>query len=181
MIGHKTGIRSLWNTEERQQNDPSSHKDRGEQGCHYLSTGMTDWKSSLIASSLLRTDRNLGTAPTKQETWFREYLKSPPIFFCERLLEPDGWWFFFFFFCFCFCFPTRQTRSNAGQGQSIMQKIREMMWIFISLHAPSRAVQKHSNLSYDSFEWRIWVFHVNNPRNILHKSEWNIHVEIKSK
>lgn len=90
MIGHKTGIRSLWNTEERQQNDPSSHKDGGKQGCHYLSIGMTDWTFTLIASSLLRTDRNLGTPPTKQETWFRTYLKSPSIF-CECLLEPDGW------------------------------------------------------------------------------------------
>lgn len=90
MIGHKTGIRSLLKTEERQQNDPSSHKDRAEQRCHYLSTAMTDWNFSLIASSLLRTDRNLGTPPTNQETWFRAYLKSPPIF-CEHLLEPDGW------------------------------------------------------------------------------------------
>lgn len=32
----------------------------------------------------------LGTPPTNQETWFRAYLKSPPIF-CEHLLEPDGW------------------------------------------------------------------------------------------
>lgn len=38
MIGHKAGIRVLWNTEERQQNDPSSHKDGEERGCHYLST-----------------------------------------------------------------------------------------------------------------------------------------------
>lgn len=65
MIGHKTGIRSLLKTEERQQNDPSSHKDRAEQSCHYLSTAMTDWNFSLIASSLLRTDRNFGHTTNK--------------------------------------------------------------------------------------------------------------------
>lgn len=68
MIGHKTRIRSLRNTEDRQQNDPSSHKDGGEEGCYYLSTGMTDWNFTVIASSIMRTDRNLGTPPTKQKT-----------------------------------------------------------------------------------------------------------------
>lgn len=155
MIGHKTGIRSLLKTEERQQNDPSSHKDRAEQSCHYLSTAMTDWNFSLIASSLLRTDRNLGTPPTNQETWFRAYLKSPPIF-CEHLLEPDGWILL----------------SQGKQARSINHAKKKGKWCgfyFFNLSSFT-GHPEDSSLSRESLNGRIGEFHMNIPTCILHKS-----------
>lgn len=136
-IGHKTGIRSLRNTEERQQNDPSSHKDGEEQGCHYLSIGMTDWNFSLIASSFLRTDRNLGTPPTKQETCFRAYLKIPYNIFSSQM---GGFLAF-----------TRQTRSKTGKvNQSHRKRGR---FYFNSCSVLGRP--EDSDLSCDSLKWNI--------------------------
>lgn len=130
MIGRKAGIRGLWNTEERQQNDPSSHKDRGERGCHYLSMGMTDWNSSVIASSILRTDRNLGTPPTKGETCFRAYLKSPPMFLRAFARSQMGGFLLVL---------ARQSPSQARFNQS--RKKQGNYVDFISIYALSRVIQ----------------------------------------
>lgn len=74
---------------QRKYNKTTPHSSWGKrkEGCQWLSAGLTDWNFSAIASSLLRTDRNLGTPPTKQETWFGANVKP---FVSQRLLQMGG-------------------------------------------------------------------------------------------
>lgn len=137
------------------------------EACHYLSMGLTDWNSSLIAPSILRTDRNLGTTPKSSRPVSERDLKSPPMFLRAFARSQMGGFSFFFFFL--------PERVRPRQGQSITQTKGNDV-AFISIYAPSRVVQKTA----------IWaVTHISStrsdPRHIFHKTNSKIKVEIRVK
>lgn len=121
----------------------SYHRTKTErgQGCRYLSMGMTDWNFFLIASSLLRADRNLGTQPTKQETIFETH---------SNILWVLAWarWVDFTL--------AIQTRAKAGRVNDCRKK-KGNDGDFISVLALFQFIQITCKLSCDSFEFGNFI------------------------
>lgn len=93
-----------------------------------------------------------------------DHIWNPPPMFCECLFEPDGW----------ILLPL--ARWGLKQARSINRKKKRVSGFYFKLCCVL-GHPKDSNSSYDSFIWRIWEFHMNNPRYIFHKHYYNIHVD----